>query len=344
VGIWYCTREDFKSALDSKLTARDDRQADRAIDAGARSLEGLLRRRFYPLTETRTFDWPNDQHARPWRLWLDDNELVSVSALSSGGTSIASSDYFLRPDTGPPFNRIEIDLDSSAAFGGGNTHQRDISVTGVWGYDAETDPAGALENAIADTTGTSVDVTDGSLVGVGSILVCESERMVVTGRQALDTAVDTGTSLTASAADDVLDADVGAVGEVLVVGSERMLVVDDLGTTRAVKRAWDGTTLAAHSSGADVLALRTLTVERGALGSTAATHADATALTTVAFPGLVRTLNIAEAINIYEQERAGWARTAGNAEAEREAVGRALRDLRDRATFEFGRKARARAV
>jgi hypothetical protein len=92
MGVWYCTREDVKSSLDSKESARNNGQVDRAIESASRAVEGLTHRRFYPETDTRYFDWPNAQYARPWRLWLDQHELVSVATLSSGGTTIAASD------------------------------------------------------------------------------------------------------------------------------------------------------------------------------------------------------------------------------------------------------------
>lgn len=65
----YCSREDVMRALDSKLTARNATQIDRAIEAAAQSIDALTHRRFYPWTGTRYFDWPNFQYARPWRPW-----------------------------------------------------------------------------------------------------------------------------------------------------------------------------------------------------------------------------------------------------------------------------------
>ena len=62
------------------------------------------------------------------------------------------------------------------------------------------------------------------------------------------------------------------VGEVILVDSERMLIVDIAGNYLTVKRAWDGSVLAIHSTGADIYTLRLLTVTRGALGTTAGTH------------------------------------------------------------------------
>lgn len=346
-GVWYCTREDVKRALDSKTTARDDEQVDRAIETGARNIEGLLHRRFYPLTATRRFDWPNQQYARPWRLWLDSNELVSVTTLTAGGTAIASGDYLLRRSDDrdeTPYTHIEIDLSSQASFASGPSHQQSIVVTGVWcGCPADETPAGALAEALDDSE-TGVDVTNGAVVGVGTILRCDSERMIVTGRTMLDTGSNLGGNLTASAADVLVPVTGVNVGEVILIDAERMLVVDTAGSNVVVKRAWDGSVLATHSNGADVYASRTLTVQRAALGTTAATHLSATALAAHVVPGPVRDLNVAEAIAQIHQEQAAYARTAGAGENEREARALGLRAAQEAAYTAYGRKARIRAI
>lgn len=346
-GVWYTTREQVKAALDTAETARNDAQVDRAIGSGARSIEGLLHRKFYPQTATRYFPWPNHQYARPWRLWLDADEVASVATLVAGGVTIPSTDYFLEPvNTGPPYTRIEIDLDSSSAFSSAGTHQRAIAVTGVFiGCPLDEAPAGQLAEAL-DGSETGVDVSDSSLVGVGSIIKVESERMIVTGRSMLDTGQNTS-ALTASSADVAITGITAGtihVGETILVDSERMLVVDVAGTTVTVKRAFDGSALATHSGGVDIFAPRTLTVERAALGTSAAGHADLTAITRHVVPDLVRDLNVAEAINQLQQETSGYARVIGEGENAREGTGRSLFDLRKDAIATYGRQARSRAV
>ncbi|MGW0587457.1 hypothetical protein [Streptosporangium sp. NPDC002607] len=345
MSIWYCTREDVKRALDVAETARTNRQVDRAIEAATDAIEGRLHRRFYPWTGTRTFDWPNAQGARPWRLWLDQHEVVSVSELFAGGTAIAPGDYLLRPDAGPPYTHVELNLASTAAFGGGSSHQRNIAITGIF-YSDDSGPAGALAEAL-DASETTVDVTDSAAVGVGDIIRVSSERMIVTGRGLLDTGQNLGANLGASAAAVMVAVTTGsayAVDEVLLVDAERMLIVDIAGNNLIVKRAWDGSVLAAHTAGADIYAARTLTVERGALGTTAATHESAAAITRHLVPGLVRDLAIALALTQLLQEQAGYARVAGAGENQREASGRGLRQLWDDATTAYGRKARIRGV
>jgi hypothetical protein len=346
---WYATREDVKEALDYKDTARSNRQVDRAVAAASRSVEKVCHRRFYPEIDTRYFNWPDG--ARPWRLWLDDNELISVTSLSSGGTAIDATDYFLEPNrSGPPYSRIEIDLDSSAAFGGGPTHQRDITITGLWaGADIVETTAADLDGNITSTA-TSIATTTAPLIGVGSLLRIGTERLIVTERSMSDTFVDLAADLGA-ANQSVTIQGVSAgfsVGETILIDSERMLIVDKSPTALTVKRAWDGSVLAAHTSGTGINALRTLTVRRGVLGTTAAAHTSGDDVLVWEPPEAVRTYVIAKAIATLTAERSGYSRTKRSGESgsnsERGRDGSALATAKDDVYDTHGRKARIRAV
>jgi hypothetical protein len=125
--------------------------------------------------------------------------------------------------------------------------------------------------------------------------------------------------------------------------SERMLIVDIAGNNLTVKRAWDGTVLAAHT-GSSIYAPRTLTVTRGALGTTAAIHTTAAAITCHVVPGLVRELCIAEATNLLLQGASGYARTIGAGDYTKESSGTGLANLRDQVYAAYGRKSRIRAA
>lgn len=355
----YCTREAVKRALDIKQTARSDGQVDRAIESSSDIVDGgavggnrgagLMKRRFYPEVDTRYFDWPDRQGSRPWRLWLNQHELISVTSITAGGVAIAASDYFLRPDDGPPFTHVEIDLSSSAAYGSGDTHQRAVAIAGVYGFTADTATAGALAEGL-DASETGVDVTDSSVVGVGDVAIVDSERMLVTGKSMLDTGVniDAGDSLTAAANDVSITmsttTNAPVVDEVILIDSERMLVVDVAGGVLTVKRAWDGSTLAAHSANADIYAPRTLTVTRGALGTTAATHTTSTAVSRHLNPSLVRDFALALSLNQLLQEGSGYARVAGSGDNQREFTGRGIKAIEADAWAAYGRKARKKAV
>ncbi len=71
-----------------------------------------------------------------------------------------------------------------------------------------------------------------------------------------------------------------------------------------------------------------VTVERAAVGTTAATHSDAAAVTRNVAPGPIVDLCIAEAITVYQQESSGYGRTIGSGDNLREARGRGLEEIR----------------
>jgi hypothetical protein len=268
-------------------------------------------------------------------LWLDGNELVSLTSLTIDGVAVAASTYDLVPTTGPPFTGINF---------GGVVSSGEYSVVGVFGYRDDQAVAGALAAAISSTSATTLNVGDGSLIGVGDVLVIDTERLQVTGRTWL-TSAQTG-SLTASAADVTLAVATGSafhVGEQLLIDSERLTVVDIAGNNLTVKRAQDGSVLAAHST-ATVYTSRTLTVVRGVLGTTAATHLDTTAVTKQEYPSLVRSYSIALACNQVMQEGGAYSRDLGTGDAKGPAVGGGLDAIRRDLRTAHGRQARQRSV
>ena len=355
--VFYCTREEVADAFDVREAAHRSAQIDSAIASASDDIDGWLNRHKHglaPRTATRYFSWPQRNFTQAWRLWLDENELISVTSLVAGGTTIAAADYFLEPvNSGPPYTNIEIDLSSSAAFASGDTSQRAIVVTGLWGYRDEQTPAGLLAAAIVSTTATTVDVTDSNAVGVGSLLTVDSERMNVTAKSSLTTGQTLASAMTASSSDTVVDVADGAqlhVGETILIDSERMKIVDISGNNATVKRAYDGSTLATHSLGATVYAPRRLTVERGAQGSTAATHSNGATVTAWDVPDLVRDLARAEAITRLEQEFSAYGARVYSDEAERDSsgtevvAGRGLTDIRKACARRYKRKFRKAAV
>jgi hypothetical protein len=344
----YCTREQVKSALDFMETARANSAIDGAIDNATLSVESQLHRKFWPWSGTRYFDWPIGRPVSvPWRLWLYQHEAISISQLVAGGVTIPQANYLLEPvNDGPPYDRIEINLSTNSAFAAGPTYQRAVAAIGVFGYTAETEPAGALAEAL-DLTETGADVTDSGIIGVGDSLLIEAERMLVTGKAMLDTGQTISADLAASAAGVTVGIQTGsavAVGEIVLVDSERMLVVDQAGNNLTVKRAFDGSVLATHTTGAHVYAPRTLTVVRATQGTVAAAHNNGTAIAKGVIPGPARELATAEALNTLLQKQSGYARVVGTGDNIREFFGRGLFDIRAQAYASHGRKARGRAV
>jgi hypothetical protein len=357
LGVWYATRETVKSALDAKETARNNAQVDRALEASSRLIEGKLHRRFYPEVRTLSFDWPSANRSRSWRLWLDADEIAEVVELVAGGVTIPSGNLLLYPSSGPPYNRIEVSLGSNSAFSSGDSHQQAIELTAVYaGCPLREADAGVLAAAVASTTAATVDVSDGAAVGVGDLLRVGDERMVVVGRLMADTGQNLAADLAASAGAvsvTVADGSGFSVDEVVLVGAERMLVVDVAGNTLVVRRAWDGSVLASHSSGADVYAPRRVVVERGAAGTTAATHLVGTAVARHVPPGPVSALCVGLALAQVLGEQSGYARpesrsasssTVSSGRLRTQEFGVGLDVLWRAAYASCGRKARVRGV
>jgi hypothetical protein len=353
-GAWYCTRETVKALLDVKVTARSDAAVDRAIAAASRKVEGNLNRVFYPLLATRYFDWP-DQYARPWRLWLDASELVELYTLTAGGTAIPNEDVNLEPNrTGPPYRRIELQISTSATYGGGQTPQREIAALGLWGFRNDESPAGTA-TAAASATASTLLVSDSSAIGVGQIVRAGAERLIVTEKRTVTTGQTLQVPITEKMKDQALHVSDGTaftVGETLLLDSERMRIDDIAGNILTVERGFDGTTLAAHT-GSTIYAPRSLTVTRGALGTTADAIANGAQLYRWEAPSGVEELTAAEAIVSLLQGSAGYARITGVGTAARQvgggtttktSYGVGLDALREQVYNAYGRKARTRAV
>lgn len=330
----YVTRESVMAAADVKYSAFMRDQIDEAIDAGSRRVEEFTQRIFYPQIQTRSFDWPDLKYAPSWRFWIETDDLIALTSLTTGGLVLSSSDYDLRngddrPE--PPYNRIEVDLSSEASFDSGNTHQRSLVAVGSWGYNHVHQNVTISTGSMA-ATGFSVGIADSSKVGVGDLVEIDDEHMLCTEKSMVDTGQN-ASALTLSQADQAITGITAGtlnVGETLLIDSERMLVQDIAGTTVTVKRAVDGTTLAAHLLNADIYAPRTLTVTRGEGGTTAATHSSSATVEKVVYPAMVRQLARAYALDQLQQEGSAYARTVGSGDNERQATGRAIADLEDR--------------
>jgi len=321
-----------KNALESAETARNNRQIDRLVRASADSVEKLTLRRFYPMLETRYKDWPLEDTSPPsWRLWLDEDEMASApTAVTAAGTALDITKIFARPDGRPPFDCLEVNLGSSTVWASGSTSQRTIAITGVFGYQINDVPSSTLAAAIATApaAGTTSQITIGASweIGVGSLLLVDSERLNVTGRSM----VTTGQTLQ-SPLDDELSAQVVQVtsgaafteDEVILLDSEKMRIDEIAGNNLIVTRAWDGSTLASHN-GSAIYVPRLLTVERGACGTTPATHSNGATVSLFRPPDLINQYCIAYAEVALLDESSAYARTIGASDTQREAAGARL--------------------
>lgn len=341
----YCWREDVKLGLDSVATARYDAQIDRVIVASARAIDKKMRRVFYPQQDTRTFDYLDHQYSLPWRLWLDSNELAAppTQVLAAGNditTSVLARNG--RGDSSPPYTYLEVDLSTSAAFAAGSTYQRAVSVVGPYGYNLDENAGGTI-SGITSTTQTTAAVSNGALVGVGAILRVGTERMIVTDRGMADTGQACLAALPAAnqaVSVPVADGTQFHSGETILIDAEKMWIDTVAGNNLIVKRPWDGSVLAAHDSNTAIYASRQLTLARGQLGTTAATHSASTAVAVHAPPGLIRTLSVADSMVRLGSERAGYVLAINRGEMTKIGVG--LDDLWAQALDSYQRKIRVR--
>lgn len=334
----YATREAVK--FGASLKGNDlNAMVARHTEGSSDSIERILRRNFIPETKTKLFRWPPFYRGRRYVLELD-TDLIAVTTLKtkaqdSSPTTIASTDYFLEPEySGPPYDRIEIDLSSSSSFEGGDTPQRSISVLGRWGFKEDTKTAGTVSSGLSSSsTATSMVCSNAALIDVGDTLLIETESILVTERTNAAVGSDLlNGALTKDQSEVSVTVDNAALysdGEVILVDSEKLLIHSRNETTEilTVTRAYDGSVLAAHNDNTAIHAFRTLTIVRGANGTTAATHADATAVSKYAPPGDIVRLAVADAIANIHQERSGYGRTVGAGDGAQEFTGSGIAQL-----------------
>lgn len=333
---WYVTRETVKGALDIKETARNDARIDRCIESATDDVTGLTRRLFDPWSGTLRFDSPRGD-----TLWFGRRALVRFDSISIDGVAGDTADYTLLPiDDGPPYDGIRADSATTSSLAGA-TGTPSISIAGVWGYDLTELTAGTIAEALdAAETGVDLSGAASAAVGVGSVIRVDDERMTLTARSQLSTGVTLSANLTANRADTavtVSDGSALSVGETVMIDAEKMTVDEIAGNALIVRRAVDGSTLATHTSSATLYAPRTVTVTRGALGTSAATHSTSATVYVWRPPALVGELALAYALTSLGQSQAGYARSVGSGDNEREASGRGLRQIETDAKRRFKR-------
>ncbi len=344
----YATREDVLSALAVLQTPRMLPKIDRAIETATVNIDSRCNRVIHPYIGTRIFPWPDlNSSATSYRLWLDANDLLSLTSLVSGAATIPPANVLLEPARyGPPYTHVEISLATASAFSIGVTNQRAITIVGDWGYSNATQTAGTLAGAL-NSSATTLTVSDGSLIGIGDLIQIGTERLIVTGRSAVTSAQTLQTSMTQSSGNTSAAVTTGSAfheGETITLDTEQMIITSITGNTLTVERAVNSTVLAAHT-GSTIFVPRVLTVVRGANGSTAASHSNADPVSRFTVPSPIRSLAIGEAIVELEQGSAGYARVAGSGDNERPiGAGAGLNDLRDQVEGEYQRKVRIRVV
>lgn len=342
--VAYCTREDVQRALNFADIPRLNVRVDQAIMTGARQIHGLLHRHFYPVTATHSFDQPEGAN-----LWLYELELsgAPTQVLSGGNAMTAGTDVFLRPESGPPYRWLEASSGGRVFWQSVNTPQNAITITGDYGYPTTSIVTGTLGLTIS-AAATTMLLNDSAAAGVGSLILIDSERLLVSDKTMSTTGATIAADLTTSKSQVSIAVSSGTLvnpGELVLIDSERMQVEYVVGNTLTVDRAVNGSALATHTNGATIYAARTATVLRGRLGTAAASHTTGAAITALKAPSLVSELNLAYAINNQQGASGTYARSLETDVATLyKDKGRGVLDLENDAYQAYGRKARGRAV
>lgn len=116
-------------------TAADVRDLRHFCTTASRMFDGSTRRKFYPRSEVRYFDHPDDAT----RLKVDD-DLLEVTTFTTQNTdvTVAAADYYLMCGGSynlMPYDRLSMKTDGSQPnllYSG--TLQKANAVTGIWGY------------------------------------------------------------------------------------------------------------------------------------------------------------------------------------------------------------------
>lgn len=341
--IMYATREQVSRSLETLHSAYAGALIDGAIKSSSRTAEALCHRRFYPERRTVAIDWPTQNNNVSWEIGLGDQELISAETVTSGGNSITSGILLKRGDdlNEPPYSSIEVDLSEPYSFSAGVTFQGAVSITGLFGYsDTSTAIAGGSLNASINSAVSAIVInpSNGLLsVGTGSLLLVGTERMLVISRSMALSGATLSTSLLDVQSSTLVVTSDGtkfAAGETILIDSERMYVNEVASNNLIVTRAYDGTALAEHSSSTAIYAVRNATVQRGALGSTAASHTANDPVYVHEYPSL---------LNQFVMYDAAIQLVSGNAAGVDPL--RALRDsARDNLYAQLGRMQRSMAV
>lgn len=333
---WYTTREAVKLAHTVSGQTRNS-QLDRLIASSSRRIESLTDGRvFVPYYATKFFSWPSNLPSSSFRLWLE-TDLISVTEITlraqdDDPQTLPSGAYFLEPaNYGPPYRSIEINMEQSYVWGGGQTGQQSISITGLWGYRNNTESVGTLSSSINSSV-TTITVSNAYAIGVGDSLLIDSEQLFVTEKRLGSTLTVLMTDIAADKGVTNIEVSDGTLftdGETITIDAERLRIDDIADNTLIVTRSIDGSVLAAHDSGTAIYALRSLTVSRGSSGTTAASHTSPVTVYRYVVPEDIEHLCLAQVIVSLMSETDGYSIVIGSDLNVRRYEGRSIQELRD---------------
>jgi hypothetical protein len=267
---------------------------------------------FIPITETCLFNGKGRDN-------LLIPPMLALISLVNDDDTIADTDYILQPDNrhwpNGPYSSIEVDPEAtelSVFF----DEKASVAVTGRWGLYEETADTGAELAAQQTDSAVSLQVNDGSKLSPGAVLSIGSEQELISG---YDTPVTGITTLngTIDAVQETIILTSGAaatIGEIIRIGVEQMRILDISANTLYVQRHWNKTLGAAHTSAAAVDVYRKFVVARAVNGTTVAAHGSGAAISRYLVPADVLFLCKEIATLMLHKAETGYAGKSGNAD------------------------------
>lgn len=339
VPIWYASLTEVKRAADIPASPLYDLKVSDVMSEATDAVESLCSRVFYPTLATRYFPWPQDRTQSPSLLRLGSSEAISlVSVVNGDGSTIDTSRLKLikegQVDDGPPYNAIHID---GSFVTNGSFPDRSIAATALYGHQLNERSAAVTTTNLS---GSTVDISNTSLIGVGSLIRIGNERLVVLQRGWKNTGNITPVTLDDEESDDRFTLSIGStlnVGEELFIDNERMLITEIIGNDVIVDRGAYGSVLRVHSGQTTVYVNRSLTVERAVLGTTSTDTLSGAGVQLFVFPPLVRQLCRAEALNIIQQDAASYGSRSGSNQGDMPMSIKGLQDLREKVRSKYAR-------
>lgn len=270
---------------------------------------------FVPVTQTLKFKAPegvNELFVPP---------LLAVTELINENVTLTADDYILKPDggfwTNGPYSKIVADPDSLNLYTFCE-YENGVQITGRWGkYERSIDTGTDVDETVKQTdSATTLKIADGGKVSPGMVLLIGSEQELVTGWGDPSASVTTVNGAIAST-DRTITVANGAlinVGEVIRIDFEQMKVRDKRTHQLSVIRDWNGTGATAHTTSTAVDVYRTVNVERGVNGTTAAEHLKDAAISRYVAPDDINGLAKQIATLLVNKAKSGYQGRVANQE------------------------------
>lgn len=221
---------DYLGMKDTPASAntQDDATLLNFMGRASRSIDRYTRRKFYPRSELRRYDYKE-----PQRIFLDDDLLeLTTLATQNGACTVASGVMWLSTGNNwnrPPYDTIILDDSAGSVLNFSGTPQRANEVTGIWGYHESWGEEAWVDTGTSLATGYTASAGSLSLAGAGSF---------------------------GSGASDVLGEHPRiSPGDLLKIGTQYFHVLGSgsVGNVTALVKPYaNGTTATSHASGASI--------------------------------------------------------------------------------------------